>query len=363
MKIAVYYDTLINIGGAERVAIELANGLNADLITSGYDKKINEWLPIKNKVINLGNFTLPIFNPFGTLFEAPFRFFLARHKLNYDKHIFIGFSSIYASVKGRDNYWFCLTPNRMLYDLKEVKQKYNNIFARLIFAFYAQVFTKFDQHVIKNNLNHIICQNEIIQKRVKKYYDKDSSIIHSPINADKYYFEKFGNFFLCVSRLFYEKRVDIIARAFTLMPNKDLVIIGSGPEEKKIKDIIFKFPNIQLITNCSENELIKLYANCLATIYMPLNEDFGLSPLEGMASGKACIAADEGGLTETIINGKTGYRILPNETAIIKSVLNFSQNDAERMKASAIAFAWKYDISSIINEWKKVGKNALFFKK
>lgn len=352
MKIGIFCDSLSSIGGAERIVIELANYLKADIITSGYDNKVNEWLPIKTRVIDINNFFNRYSKPIGFLFEAPIRFLLNRNKFNYDIYIFSGTYSLFASKQGNKNIWLCHSPNRILYDLKQWRLKKASFYKKIGYIFHILLFYYIDQYIVKNNVLRIITDNKNIYNRVKKYYKKDSKIIYCSINTSLYKFKKIGDYYLSISRLFPEKRVDIIARAFTKMPDKKLVIVGDGPELNKINNIIKKSKNIIIKNNLSEKELINLYANCLATIYLPLNEDYGLIPIESMASGKICIAANEGGCKETIIHGKTGFLIKANELKLIKIINNFNYKKAKKMKTYCIKQAKKFDIYNFLDKWK-----------
>lgn len=356
MRIAVYYDTLFSKGGAERVAILLANSLNADIITAGYNEKIAQWLPINNKVINLGNVTLPISKPIGTLFEAPLRFYLNRNAFSkdYDIHIFLGFSSIYGANKKNKNIWYCLTPNRMLYDLKEFKQKHPNALARFIFFVYGKLFGLFDPMVVKENFQKILSQTQTIKDRVRKYYGLQTEVIYPSFDPSGYASHTIGDYFLSVSRLNEEKRVDIIAHSFTEMPDKKLLIVGDGPERSKILSIIKGHANITYKQSCNDDELHSLYANCLATIYIPIDEDYGLIPLESMASGKICIGANEGGLRETIMHNKTGYLITADKESIKNTVRNFTQEKAHAMKQACLQRSKQFDLETFKKKWRGV---------
>lgn len=355
MKIGIYYDSLVSKGGAERVVIELANNLRADIITSGYNEEINKWLPINGKVVDLGNFSINYIKPIGTLFESPIRFYLNRNKFEYDCYIYCGFSSIYGSnIKNKEkNVWFCFTPNRILYDLKKIKMDNSSQFAKLILKLYILIFNKRDQRIIKNNFNEIYSQTENVKNRVKKYYQINSKVIYSPLDIKKYSFNKLGDYYLTVGRLFAEKRSILIVNSFLKMPDKKLIIVGDGPQKTKITKMIKKSNNIKILSNINEQKLKKLYSNCLATIYMPVNEDFGLVPLEGMASGKICIGVNEGGCLETIVNEKTGFLIKPQEKEIIRIINNFDTKKALKMKKDCLFWVKKFDIETIIYKWEQ----------
>ena len=353
MKIALFYDSMVTTGGAERHIIDLANFLGADIITSGFDEKIANWLPIKNKVINLGNSTIRWSKPIGILVESPIRFLFNRNKYKYDINIYLG-SSIYASNKLNKNIYYCLTPNKHLYDWEGLKIYNLGFLSKLIHTLYKWLFYKRDQASVKNNFDLIITQSEYIKLKIKNIYGIDSKIINPPVDTNKFKFKKFGDFFLTIGRLHPSKRVDLIARAFTKIRQRKLIIVGEGPQKEKIAEIIKESKNIQLLSEVSEEELIDLYSNCLATVYMPAQEDFGLIPLEGMASGKACIAVNEGGCRETVINGKTGYLIPALEKEIIKTVNNFDKIIANKMKKDCIEQAKKFDITICSLRWKQI---------
>lgn len=354
MKIAIYYDSLDSIGGAERTVIMLANHLKADIITSGFNPELKKWMPIDCKIIDIGNVTLRYFKPLGILFEAPLRYFFMRKRINYDVNIYCGFTSIYAAHKSTVNIWHCLTPNRIIYDMKKYKLKHASLLKKIALYIHILLFQKLDQKIVKYNFNEIITQSINTQKRVKQYYGIDSKVIYDPVEINNFYFESFGDYYLTVSRLFPEKRVNLIVNAFKKMPNKKLIIVGEGPDKKKILEEISNVSNIKILSNINDNKLRKLYANCFAAIYMPKDEDYGLVPLEVNASGKVCIAVNEGGCRETVIDGKTGFLINSTEEDLINLVNRLEINKVKQMKNFCLIHARKFDISNCTNEWKKL---------
>jgi len=143
----------------------------------------------------------------------------------------------------------------------------------------------------------------------------------------------------------------MIAKTFTQIKQSKLIMVGDGPEKQNILQIIKKSKNIQLLTNVNEKTLIDLYAKCYTTIYLPIAEDFGLVPLESMASGKICIAANEGGCKETIINNKTGILINASVDNLKRVIRNLNRN-----KDACIKQAKLFDISNNLNMWNKLLK-------
>ena len=212
MKIGIFYDSLLSNGGAEKVVVELANELGADIITAGYNPQFLTVQPI-NPVHDLGNILAKFSKPIGYLFEAPFRFFLLSNKYKYDINIFMGYSSIYGVQKSGNNLWYCLTPNRIIYDLRRQKTSQQHVLGKVIIRFYIILFSAWDKRCVAR-FPTIISQTLNVQKRVMKYYKRKSRVIFPPVPTSTFKSTSIGDYFLAVSRLFPEKRMSLIAEAF-----------------------------------------------------------------------------------------------------------------------------------------------------
>lgn len=352
MKIGIYSDPLMGKGGGTRIVVQLANHLGADVITAGIAPSVRKQFIKKVNVIDIGNSSINLSHPLGYLFEAPLRFLIHR-KDDYDINIFVGNFSIFNSKRHQKNIWLCFTPNRIMYDLNDWKMKNSKIQNRLFLLLHILLFKGVDQTVARKNFIKIIAQTNTVRRRIKKYYGLRSEVFYSGINLSKFKFENFDDYYLTVGRLVPEKRMILIANAF-LKTSKKLIIVGSGPEKKNLERIITGNNNIKIISKADDLELCKLYANCLATIYMPVDEDFGLVPLEGMASGKPCIAADEGGCRETVIDKKTGFLIKATEKNIINLINSLDVKTLIDMKEDCLKQARKFDIRNYYKNWDRL---------
>lgn len=351
MKIGIFFDTLLTMGGAEKVVVQLANELGAEIVTSGYnpDKLI---IKPKNKVHDLGNWGVKVFAPIGYLFEAPFRFWLNRNKFDYDLEIYIGFTSIYGVRKNCNNAWYCLTPNRMIYDLRQAKLKQQGLFGKIALWAHILLFSAWDKRVV-SRFRRVAAQTDNVRQRFYRYYGKrDVNVVYAPVDTNKYQPGKTGDYFLAVSRLFPEKRMQLIAEAFAGLPDK-LILVGDGPEREKIETIVKANPNIELRSNLSEAALKELYENCRATVFMPVDEDYGLVPIEGMAAGKPCIAVNEGGCKETVVDGVTGFLIPPDIAQIREKVAIMNKQWVEAHADACITQAKKFDLASCVAAMKE----------
>ena len=127
-------------------------------------------------------------------------------------------------------------------------------------------------------------------------------------------------FVLCVSRLLTYKNIDAVVAAFRQLPHLRLVVVGEGPERKRLTAIAPS--NVTIAGRVSEAELRWLYASCFGLVSAGL-EDFGLTPIEGAAFGKPVVALRAGGFLDTVIEGRTGlFFDAPSAPAIAAAVLS-----------------------------------------
>ena len=148
-----------------------------------------------------------------------------------------------------------------------------------------------------------VANSRHIANRVQKYYRRDAVVIHPPVSVDDFAIsDTIEDFYLCAGQLVGYKRVDLAVDAFTAM-NKNLVVIGTGEEMDKLKSRAG--PTIRFLDHQPFASLKSHMARCKALIF-PGEEDFGIVPVEVMASGRPVIAFGRGGAVDTVIDGLSG---------------------------------------------------------
>ena len=146
-------------------------------------------------------------------------------------------------------------------------------------------------------LDYIIANSNFTSKRIKKYWGLDSDVIHPPVDTKRFkYNESRGDYYLSVNRLVPNKRIDLLIKAFNRL-NLPLIIIGDGPELLKLEKM--SNSNIKFLRKISDIEVEKYMSSCKAFIYAGI-EDFGIAPVEAMASGSPVIAYGKGGILDTV---------------------------------------------------------------
>jgi len=142
-----------------------------------------------------------------------------------------------------------------------------------------------------------------VQSRIRKYYRRESTVIYPPVDVEKFEVsEDVDDYYICFSRLVPYKRVDLAVEAFNRL-NKKLIVIGRGPELKRLKKIANS--NIEFLGWLPDEELRDYLSGARAFIF-PAVEDFGIVTVEAQASGRPAIVSRVGGAKEAIVEGVTG---------------------------------------------------------
>jgi glycosyltransferase involved in cell wall biosynthesis len=137
-----------------------------------------------------------------------------------------------------------------------------------------------------------------VENRIKKFYRREAEVIHPPVETNRFRIQgKREDYFLIVSSFAPYKRIDLAIEAFNRI-GYPLKIVGSGPEEKKLKSMAKS--NVEFLGWQPDDVVADCYSKCRALIF-PGEEDFGIVPLEAMACGRPVIAYGRGGILETII--------------------------------------------------------------
>lgn len=176
-----------------------------------------------------------------------------------------------------------------------------------------------------NRVDHFIANSKFISRRISKIYRRDAEVIYPPVDTAKFTLEtKKEEYYLTASRFVPYKKIDLIAEAFSRMPDKKLLIIGEGSDEQKIKSKCGK--NIEMLGYKEAEELSNYMKKARAFVFAA-EEDFGISVIEALSCGTPVIALNRGGTAETIVDGKFGIHF-PDQTAesIIEAVEKFEKS-------------------------------------
>lgn len=237
---------------------------------------------------------------------------------------------------------YCHTPARYLWSDTHhyVADQPYNWFVKIILPRFISRLRLWDK-MSADRVDYFIANSQTVQHRIQKYYRRDSQVIAPPVDMSKLTISpNIGNYFVAGGRLVPYKYLDLVVHTFNRL-RWPLIIFGTGPEYYRLK-MIAK-PNITFVGRITEEEKAELLSNAQAFIH-PQIEDFGITALEAMGSGRPVIAYAQGGATETILPGKTGVFFYEQTwESLLDTLINFDPRQWD--PATIREHAATYDMS------------------
>jgi len=355
LKVAIVHHWLVSMGGGENVVEHFCELYpDADIFTNVYNKnKISGKISshsIKKTFIHYLPFSFKLYKHFLPLMP------LALWMLNLKKYDLIISSESGPSKGFRYNpksihVCYCHSPMRYLWDLDNSYMKSFNFIEKSIAKIIFPLLRKWDVYSAKN-IDLIISNSNFVKNRIFKYWNKKSEVVHPSINVNDFFISNYKDYYLILSRHVYYKRIDIAIQAFNRL-DKKLIIIGNGPETIKLKEIA-KSNNIEFVGRVNDSDKKKYLSECKALIF-PGIEDFGIVPIETMASGRPVIAFNKGGALDYVEENKNGvFFDSQSSDSLIDAIKNFEINidnfDSKVIRESIDRFDNKYFNKQIKNK-------------
>ncbi|RMD69261.1 MAG: glycosyltransferase family 4 protein [Gammaproteobacteria bacterium] len=343
MRVAIVHHWLVHMGGAEKVVEAFCNLFpEAHLFTHVY---VPERVPAAIR-------SHPVHTSFIQRFPLARRFYKAYlpfMPMALEHLDLRGFDLVISSESGPSkgvivdpgalHICYCHSPMRYLWDMFQDYREGMGRWKRLLSAPAAHYLRMWDV-ASAARVDRFVVNSRFVQQRVRKYYRRPSMVIHPPVEVDAFgRGSGKGEFYLMVGRMVPYKRADLAIEAFCKM-KRPLVIIGEGEALKGLKKRLC--PYITFLGRQPFPILREHYARCRALIF-PGVEDFGIVPVEAMASGRPVIAYRRGGVLDTVEEGVTGvFFDEPTPESLIRAVERFESAEEhfvpERIRERARRF-------------------------
>ncbi|BAF71305.1 glycosyltransferase [Sulfurovum sp. NBC37-1] len=331
-KIAIIHDWYQNKGGAENVISSLLNLYpDADffaLVDFFDDQKRQDVL--KGKKVT---YTFIQRLPFA---KKIFRHYLFLFPLAIERMDLRGYDLIISSshaiakgvMTGPEQLHICInySPMRYAWDMYfDYRKEHNLKGIKEKFLFYVLHKIRIWDVIASNRVDHFIAISRLVQKRIAKYYRRESTIIYPPVDIENYTLcENKQDYYFTMSRLVPYKRVKMIVETF-VKNGKPLVVAGTGPQLKEIEQIATD--NIRILGYVDDQMVVELMQKARAFLFAAY-EDFGIVPVEAMACGTPVIAYGVGGIRDTLIDRKVGlFFDEQNEMSLNNAIDRFETMD------------------------------------
>jgi glycosyltransferase involved in cell wall biosynthesis len=354
MKVAIIQEWLTTMGGSEKVVQAIAEIFpQADIFTLVADNKMVKELGFENRKVTTSIIQkLPWGMKKYKTYLPLFPFAIEQFDLSaYDLII----SSNHAVSKGvlttseQLHITYCHSPIRYAWDLHHQYLREEGLgfnFKGILARYFLHRIRIWD-FISSSRPDFFVSNSDFIAKRIFKIYQKPATTIYPPIEVQDFKLQTVKeDYFVTSSRMVPYKKIDLIVEAFSAMPDKKLLVIGDGPDDKKIRAKAGK--NVVFAGYLPFRELIVKLQNARAFVFAAV-EDFGMLPVEAQACGTPVIALGKGGSLETVKHGVTGV-LFPEQTvdSLTEAVKSFYQYD--------------FDPVEIRNHAERFGKEAFKIK-
>jgi len=298
MRTAIVHYWLLNMRGGERVLEALCRLLpDADIFTLFYDpERVSPIIRARN-----------VRTSFLQRFRKRYRSLLPLMPMALESFDLRGYDLIVSSESGpakgviapstARHVCYCHTPMRYLWDLYPAYRNEwtHSRWKRALMAPAANYLRLWD-YASAARVDQFVANSECVRQRIWRTYRRESVVISPPVAVESFYGKASEDYYLIVSELVPYKRIDLAVRVFA-RNGRRLRIVGDGPEFKRLRKLAGG--NIEFCGRLSDEEVREQFARCRAFL-MPGEEDFGITAVEALASGKPVIALGRGGALEIV---------------------------------------------------------------
>lgn len=360
LKVAIVHDWLTSMGGAEPVVLELSKLFpDAPIYTSVYDaKRMSAFKGKDVRTTYLQKILPPFLRYKHTLWPVLRAFAFPRLDLSEYDLIISSSSAEAKSIKkkpGAIHICYCHTPIRYYWShYEEFKNEFNfgplTFLIRPFIPFFVRWMRKKDLASVKG-VDIFIANSEVTKERIKKYYKRDASVVHPPVNTKRFITKNNPqrDGYIVWGRHVPYKRFDLAIEACNKL-QASLAVVGSGPDTARLRKLAG--PTISFPGRISDEELVKRSHQAKAFLF-PNEEDFGIAPVEAMAAGLPIIAYKKGGALDIVTEKETGL-FFSNQTVddLIKVIEKFEHTTFSYN--TLVQRAKRFDQSLFLTKMRKI---------
>lgn len=246
---------------------------------------------------------------------------------------------------------YCHSPMRYIWDHYQTYLSTAGRLQRAAMPLLAPMLRSWDVNT-SARVDRFVANSHHVAARIRKYYRRSATVLHPPVSVDDFAVSKeTDDFYLCAGQIVPYKRLDIAVAAFTKM-GRNLVVIGEGKGIDELKRQAG--PTVQFLGRVPFAELKDKLSRCRALIF-PGEEDFGILPVEAMASGRPVIAYASGGALETVVPEHTGMLFEEQSAdALIEAVHAFEASERSFAPQAIRAHAAQFGVERFKSGMRRI---------
>jgi glycosyltransferase involved in cell wall biosynthesis len=304
-RVALVHDFLLDLRGAERVLLALCDLFpDADIFTAVYDPAGTEGRFAHRRIHTS---FLQKLHPDATSFRRLLPLYpYAMEALDLSGYdLVLSSSSAWAHgvLPSEDavHVCYCHNPFRYAWNAREATLRARGPVMRAALGVVLQRWRQWDW-IAAQRVDRYIANSETTRRRIARYFTRDAEVVHPPVEVERFSPGVVGDHYAVLSELMPHKRIELAVRAFNQL-RRPLVIIGDGPDARRLRRLAG--PTIRFTGRVTDAEVARLLATSRALV-VTATEEFGIAAVEAQAAGRPVVALDEGGVTESVQEGRTG---------------------------------------------------------
>lgn len=322
-RVALVHDFLLDVRGAERVFMALCDEFpQADLYTAVYDPKGTEGRFAHRRVhtsfLQKAHPTARTFRGFLPLYPHAIE---ALDLRGYD--VVLSSSSAWAHGVIPDenavHVCYCHNPFRYAWSEREPTLAARRQPMRAALGLVFQRWRQWDW-IAAQRVDTYVANSQTTQRRVQHYFHREAEVVYPPVETGRFTPGPVGDRYVMLGELMAHKRIEVAIRAFNRL-GLPLLIIGNGPDARRLRRLAG--PTVEFAGRLSDERVAELLSAARALV-VTATEEFGIAAVEAQAAGRPVIALAEGGVRETVIEGRTGVFYTENSVdALAEAVASF----------------------------------------
>jgi glycosyltransferase involved in cell wall biosynthesis len=361
-RVALVHDFLLDLRGGERVFLALC-GLfpDADLFTAVYDPVGTEGR-FADRTIHTS--FLQKLHPNSTSFRRLLPLYPyameAMDLSGYDLVLSSSSAWAHGVLPSEDavHVCYCHNPFRYAWNAREATLRGRGPIMRAGLGAVLQRWRQWDW-IAAQRVDRYIANSETTRRRIARYFTREAEVVYPPVEIERFTPGVVGDHYTVLSELMPHKRIDLAVRAFNQL-RLPLVVIGDGPDARRLERLAG--PTVRFTGRVADAEVARLLATCRALV-VTATEEFGIAAVEAQAAGRPVIALAEGGVTESVLEGRTGVfyeNATPEALAAVVGAFDPLSVDPAACVANAQRFgvdAFARDIRANVEQALAAGPN------
>jgi glycosyltransferase involved in cell wall biosynthesis len=322
-RVALVHDFLLDLRGGERVFLALCDMFpEADLFTAVYDPRGTEGRFEHRRVHSS---FLQRLRPDASSFRRYLPLYpYAMEALDLSGYdLVLSSSSAWAHgvLPSEDavHVCYCHNPFRYAWNAREATLRAHGPVVRAALGAVLQRWRQWDW-IAAQRVDRYVANSETTRRRIARYFTREADVVYPPVEIERFTPATPGDHYVVLSELMPHKRIELAVRAFNTL-RRPLVVVGDGPDARRLQRLAG--PTVRFTGRVGDAEVARLLATSRALV-VTATEEFGIAAVEAQAAGRPVVALDEGGVTESVVEGRTGvFYDEPTPAALADAIAGF----------------------------------------